>query len=308
MRERSLEPWLHDHTFGQDVPKAGERRTQIVIAITAVTMVVEIAAGWLFGSMALLADGLHMGSHASALTVSAFAYYYTRRHARDQRFTFGTGKVNSLAAFASAVLLVMFALVMAWESVQRFLAPVPIDFNHAIAVAVVGLVVNGACMLILRLGTPGHHGHEHSHGDHHGDHSLWSAYIHVLADAMTSVLAIGALLGAKYAGQNWLDPVMGIVGAALVTQWSVNLIRASGRVLLDFAAPEGVRQAVREAIEKDGDARISDLHVWAIGPGIYVAELAIVAAQPQPPEHYMHLASGDLPLVHVTVEVNRCQQ
>lgn len=224
MHTRSLDHWQHDHTFGQDIPKAGERRTVVVIAITAITMAAEILAGVYYGSMALLADGLHMGSHASALVISAFAYYYTRKHASDARFNFGTGKVNSLAAFASAVLLVVFALIMAWESLARLITPLPIQFDQAILVAVLGLVVNGVCLLILRgKGEHDHYSHSgdeddhHDHHNHHGqygqaertehghhpgglkeDHNLWSAYIHVLADALTSLLAIFALLAGKY--------------------------------------------------------------------------------------------------------------
>lgn len=180
LHTESIEHWMHDHTFGQDVKKSGERRTLVVIAITLVTMAVEIAAGIAFGSMALLADGLHMGSHASALTISALAYYYTRRHAKDARFNFGTGKINSLAAFASAVMLAIFALIMAIESIQRFLSPVAIGFNQAIFVAVLGLIINGICLAIL--GGDGHD-HEQRTAVHH-DHNLWSAYIHVLADAL----------------------------------------------------------------------------------------------------------------------------
>lgn len=314
MHTRSIEPWLHEHTFGQQKRKFGERRTLIVIAITVLAMIVEIVSGLLFGSMALLADGLHMGSHASALSISAFAYFYTRRHAADPRFNFGTGKVNSLAAFASAVLLVVFALVMAWGSIQRFLSPVTIDFNKAIAVAVLGLVVNGGCIIILRRGRHHDRHQEDEHSNHAGsahrhedsDHSLWSAYMHVLADALTSLLAIFALLGGKYLGQNWLDPFMGVVGAALVSHWSLGLIRASCRVLLDMEAPEPVRRAVREAIEQEGDNRVSDLHLWAVGPSIYAAEIALVTTEPRSPDHYAQLVPADLPLVHMTVEVHRC--
>lgn len=330
MHTESIEGWLHSHTFGQDQKKSGERRTLIVIVITAVTMVVEIAAGIAFGSMALLADGLHMGSHASALAISAFAYYYTRRRAKDARFNFGTGKVNSLAAFASAVMLVLFALVMAWESSQRFISPVSIEFNWAIFVAIAGLVVNGVCLVIL--GGHGHshdkdeheHGngdnghHQHAHEDDHKshshehhvsksrDHNLWSAYIHVLADALTSLLAIFALLGGKYLGQVWLDPFMGIAGAALVVSWSWRLLRSSAHVLLDMQAPDEVRESIKWAIETEGDNRVSDLHVWAVGPGIYSAEIAVVTSIPQEPDHYSELLPRGLPLVHVTVEVHRC--
>lgn len=322
MHTISIEPWMHEHTFGQDTPKAGERRTLIVIAVTAVTMAVEIAAGLLFGSMALLADGLHMGSHASALTISAIAYYYTRRHAADRRFSFGAGKINSLAAFASAVLLAVFALVMAWESCRRFVSPIRIEFNKAILVAVLGLIVNGICLVILG----GHgrnrdhaHGHDHHHHEHahesgaehrpaeHEDHNLLSAYLHVLADALTSVLAIFALVSGKYLGQAWLDPFMGIVGAALITRWSWGLIAASARVLLDMQAPDAVQDNVRRAIESEGDNKVSDLHVWSVGPGIYAAEIAMVTSEPQNPDHYSQLIPHDLGLVHITVEVHRCE-
>ncbi len=317
MHTESIEHWLHDHTFDQDRTRSGERRTLIVIAITAVTMVVEIVAGFLFGSMALLADGLHMGSHATALTISAFAYYYTRRHARDRRFNFGTGKVNSLAGFASAVLLVVFAVIMAWESTERFMSPVAIEFDYAIIVAVAGFVVNGVSLLIL-----GGHGHshkdenhnehtsedtgEHHHDDRHSDHNLRSAYLHVLADALTSVLAVLALLAGKFFGQVWLDPAMGVVGALLVTRWSLGLLRSSGHVLLDMQAPERIRDGIRKAIEGRGDDRITDLHVWAVGPGIHAAEIAVVSSHPREPADYWRSIPGEVALVHVTVEVHRC--
>jgi len=342
LHTESIEPWLKDHTFGQDVRRSGERRTLIVIAITAVTMAVEIAAGIAFGSMALLADGLHMGSHAAALGIAAFAYYYTRRHASDPRFNFGTGKVNSLAAFASAVMLGLFALIMAWESVHRFLFPVAIGFNQAIAVAVIGLSVNGACLAILggHDSAPEHghgHGHEHEHGhdhDHgvkhehgveheneegsghpgprargvqgHSDHNLLAAYMHVLADLLTSVLAIVALTVGKYWGMVWLDPAMGIAGAVLIVVWSWGLIRSAARVLLDVQGPSEVRETIRRAIESEGDNRISDLHVWSVGPGIYAAEIAVVSGNPLESDRYFALLPRCLGLVHVTVETRRC--
>jgi cation diffusion facilitator family transporter len=306
MHSETLEPWKHEHTFGQDAMRPGEGRTRLVIAITAAMMAVEIAAGLAFGSMALLADGLHMASHASALTISALAYYFTRKHARDERFNFGTGKINSLAGFASAVLLVGFAFIMAWESFGRILRPVSIGYRQAILVAVIGLLVNAACMLILK-----EHGHEHDEdGEHdHGphDHNLWSAYLHVLADAATSVLAILALLAGRYFGWAWMDPLMGVVGAVLVAHWSWGLIRASGGVLLDMQAPAPLRQAMREAIENGGDNRVSDLHVWAVGPGIFAAEISVVCAEPREPEHYRSLLPARLNLVHVTVQAHRCR-
>lgn len=312
MHTESIERWVHDHTFGQDRKKSAERRTLIVSIVTVLTMIVEIVAGLAFGSMALLADGLHMGSHASALAISLFAYRYTRAHARDARFNFGTGKVNSLAAFASASILALIALAMAWESVARFLSPVSIGFNQAILVAVLGLIVNGACLAIL-----GGHGHSHGKGrrkqdeeDHHAhdrkDHNLRSAYLHVLADALTSVLAVLALLAGKYLGQQWLDPFMGLVGAALVVHWSRGLLRSSARVLLDLQAPDEVKEAIRKAIESEGDNRVSDLHVWSVGPGIYAAEVAIVSSRPLDPDSYYSLLPKELGLVHATFETHLC--
>jgi cation diffusion facilitator family transporter len=310
---------MHDHTFGQDRKRFGERRTILVILISALTMGLEIGAGIVFGSMALLADGLHMGSHASALAVSAFAYYYTRRHADNPRFNFGTGKINSLAAFTSAVMLVLFALVMVVESTGRLLRPVPIGFNQAIFVAVIGLVVNGICLFVL-----GGHDHSHDDTDHtrpdaphtpptdghsdarHKDLNLRSAYLHVLADALTSILAIFALLGAKYLGQHWLDPFMGVVGAGLVIRWSWSLLRASSQVLLDMQAPDVIREELRSAIESQGDDRISDLHVWAVGQGIYAAEIALVSSNPLDTENYYQLLPKQLGIVHLTIETRQC--
>ena len=224
MHSHDTDDWTHEHSFGQEQVQAGERKTIAVILITAIMMVVEIAAGLAFGSMALLADGLHMASHTVAIGIAAFAYIYARRHAFDPRFNFGTGKVNALAGFGSAVLLVIFVLFMAWESVLRFVNPVDIAFNQAIVVAVIGLAVNGVSAVILSQ-SPGHdhghghahdHEHEHDHDHHHHDHNLRAAYIHVIADALTSLLAIFALLAGKYFGLNWLDPVM----ASSAPSWS----------------------------------------------------------------------------------------
>jgi len=318
MHTESIERWVHDHTFGQDRKKSAEHRTLIVIVITLVTMAVEIVAGIAFGSMALMADGLHMGSHASALTISAFAYYYTRRHAKDARFNFGTGKVSSLAGFASAVMLVLFALAMAGESIARFISPVAIGFNQAIFVAVLGLIVNGICLMIL--GGHGHsHGqssreddggnhdsHEHTNLDDHQDHNFRSAYLHVAADALTSVLAIFALLAGKYLRQIWLDPFMGVVGAVLVVRWSWGLLRSSTHVLLDLLPPDEVLGAIRTSIESEGDNRVSDLHVWSVGPGIYAAEIGIVSSRPLDPDSYYSLLPEELGLVHVTFETRLC--
>lgn len=311
MHTTSIKKWVHDHSFGQDRPKAGERRTWIVIAMTGIMMIGEIAAGLAFGSMALLADGLHMASHASALAVSAFAYAYTRRHAHDERFNFGTGKVNSLAAFSSAILLGVFALIMSWESLRRLLAPIKIGFDQALLVAVLGLVINGVSLWVLK-GSDHHHQHgnepDHTHtADHHDhDHNLKSAYLHVLADALTSVLAIFALLAGKFLGLNWMDPLMGILGAVLVVRWAWQLVRSAGRVLLDMRVPEDVTQEIRLRMEDGTDDRVTDLHVWAVGPGIYAGEIGLVSSSPQEPDHYRNRLPEDLSLVHVTIEVKRC--
>ena len=312
MHTESIERWMHDHTFGQDEKKSAERRTLIVSIVTILTMIVEIGAGIAFGSMALLADGLHMGSHASALAISVFAYRYTRIHAKDARFNFGTGKVSSLAAFASATMLALFALAMVWESTRRFLSPVAIGFDQAILVAVLGLIVNGGCLAVLRGHGPPHDKGDRDHAGHasihhvHKDHNFRSAYLHVLADALTSVFAILALLAGKYLGQPWLDPFMGLVGATLVVRWSWGLLRASANVLLDMQPPEEVGETIRKAIESEGDSRISDLHVWSVGPGIHAAEIAIVSSRPLDPDRYYDLLPVELGLVHVTFEIHPC--
>jgi cation diffusion facilitator family transporter len=302
MHQESLPQWQHDHTFGQDRIKPGERRTQMVIALTASTMLLEITAGLAYGSMALLGDGLHMASHTVALGVSALAYAYARRHARDQRFSFGTGKVNAIAGFSGALLLGVFAAFMAWESIDRFFNPVPIIFNQAILVASIGLAVNALSVLILGVRD---HDHDDGHSRHH-DHNLWSAYLHVMADALTSALAIVALLTAKFWGATWMDPLMGLVGAALVSQWCVGLLRQSGRVLLDVEASPKMREAIRAAIERHDDNRIADLHVWSVGPGLYTAIVSVVTHEPRSPQYYKDLVSPELDLKHLVVEVHQC--
>ncbi len=298
----------HDHVFGQDRPSANERRTIIVVVITAVTMVVEIAAGLAYGSMALLADGLHMASHAVALGIAAFAYRYARKHAADPRFSFGTGKVNALAGYSGAVLLGVFAVGMAAESIERLVNPVEIAINHALVVAVLGLLINGASVLILGVGD--HRGHSHDHDGHvandhlqHHDHNLRSAYLHVLADALTSLLAIGALLAAKLFGHTWLDPLMGIVGAVLVARWSTGLLRQSGRVLLDRQAPEKVLDEIRGKIEGLPDTTVADLHIWSIGAGRRAAIIAIKTGSPQDLDVYRNALPDGHDLAHVTIEV-----
>jgi cation diffusion facilitator family transporter len=311
MHNHSIEHWHHDHTFSQDQRRPGESRTLIVIGITAIMMSVELVAGVIFGSMALLADGLHMASHAAALTITAFAYGYARRNARNSEYSFGTGKVNALGGFTGAVLLAIFAAFMAFESILRILNPVEIVFNQAIFVATLGLVVNGACVFILGGNGHGHshHHHEEDHGHHHHhhhDHNLKAAYLHVIADALTSILAIVALLAAKYFGLIWMDPLMGVVGAILVARWSYGLLGTTSSVLLDRQASASLREKIREAIEADEDTRITDLHVWSIGPEIYSAQIAVVAHKPMAPAEYKSLLPQSLGLVHIAVEVHTC--
>lgn len=302
----------HSHDFGHDRRLPGESRTVAVAAVTALTMAVEIAAGLAFGSMALLADGLHMGSHAAALGIAVFAYVYARRHARDPRFNFGTGKVNALGGFTGAVLLALIAVFMAWESAARLLSPVSIAFDKAILVAVVGLLVNGVSVVILGRGGDGHshgHHHDHAHGHdhhhhHHHDHNLRSAYLHVLADALTSVFAILALLSGKYLGWNWMDPVMGVIGAVLVAVWSRGLLLATARVLLDMRVSDELLDRLREHLEADADTRVTDLHVWEVGPGRHAAAASLAAAVPRPAAHYHALIPPELGIVHATIEVD----
>ena len=306
MHTHQLNNWTHRHVFNQDQKRAGENRTLLIVVITAIMMVVEIAAGLIYGSMALLADGLHMASHATALGIAVFAYVISRRLASDRRFAFGVGKINSLAGFASAVLLLGFALIMAIESTKRLINPLAIAFDHALIVAVLGLIVNGVSAWVL-ISTPHENVHSHHDHDHHGhDHNLKAAYLHVLADALTSLLAIAALLAGKYLGAGWLDPLMGIVGAILVARWSYGLIRETSKVLLDSQAEDAVLTQMRAAIEGESTDRITDLHIWSIGHGILAAEIAIVSDEPMTPDHYKSLIPKNLSIVHATIEVHRC--
>ncbi len=287
----------HDHVFLGAGHDDNARRTLWVVVLTALMMAGEIAAGLLFDSMALLADGLHMATHAGALAVAALAYAYARRHVHSRRYTFGTGKVGDLAGFASAMVLGLVALGIAVESVGRLMSPRPVAFDEATVVAILGLLVNIASALLLGGAHPhgpgAHHHHDHGHHPeghhagghhadsqshdahhHHKDNNLRAAYVHVMADALTSVLAIAALLGGRFLGWVWLDPAMGIVGAAVIAAWSWSLMRDTGRVLLDATDP-GIEDEVREQVEGPGDARITDLHVWRVGPGAYAAIVSV---------------------------------
>ncbi|CAN7614864.1 CDF family Co(II)/Ni(II) efflux transporter DmeF [Rhizobacter sp. LjRoot28] len=322
--EHDLGPWTHSHVFDQG-NASGERRTRWVLALTLLTMAGEIAAGWWTGSMALLADGWHMGTHALALGVAAWAYWLSRRHANDPRYAFGTWKIEVLAGFASALALAFVAMGIVVESALRLWRPEPIAASDALVVAVVGLAVNLASAWLLHGAEGGHaHGHGHDRHDHHGhghehhghDHghgheggadiNLRAAYVHVLADALTSVFAIGALLGALWLGWTWLDPAVGIMGAVVIAVWSVGLLRQSSAVLLDREMDHPVAAEIREAIESDGDARVADLHVWRVGRAQFAAVVSLVADAPLAPADYRARLAVHEELVHVSVEVNRC--
>jgi len=275
--------------------------------LTLSMMIIEITAGYLFGSMALLADGWHMGTHAVALGIAAFAYIYARRHSDNPSYSFGTGKVGVLGGFASAVVLAVIAVLMGVESIQRLVAPQPIRFNEAIVVAFVGLAVNVISALLLQ--ERHDHSHEHGHGSANNfhDHNLRAAYLHVLADALTSLLAIIALFTGKAFGWVWMDPIMGIVGGLIISRWSYGLLIDTGKVLLDRDVnPEAVEE-IRSVIEADSDNRVSDLHVWRVGSHHLSAIVSVVTHFPKAPEHYKKLLSDYNEIVHVTVEVNVCE-
>jgi cation diffusion facilitator family transporter len=310
-----LSRWIHDHVFDEG-SAAAERGTRLVMWITAAMMVVEIAAGWWFNSMALLADGWHMSSHALAIGLSAFAYSAARKYAKDPRFAFGTWKIEILAGYTSAVALLGIAGLMAFSSIERLFSPTPIHYRDAIVIAVIGLVVNVVCAFILggahHHGEHGHHhGHDHGHGEagyHHHDLNLKSAYVHVIADAATSVLAIAALFGGWMFGWAWLDPLMGIVGAVLVAVWAKNLILDTGKVLLDREMDAPVVEEIREVVEADvnrGDTRIVDLHVWRIGRQSYACALVVVTRDPALTANAIRgrLAVHE-EIVHSTIEVH----
>lgn len=307
MHSHSLDQWTHDHVFLGAQHAQNERRTWFVVALTVVMMVAEIAAGSIFGSMALLADGWHMATHAAALGIAALAYMFARQHARDSRFSFGTGKFGDLAAFSSAIILGLIAVQIAYESAYRLFYPVPIAFGEAIPIAVLGLAVNLASAWLLG-DSHGHdhHGHDHAHGhSHHPDNNLRAAYVHVLADAATSVLAIAALVIAMYSHWTWTDPVVGIVGSLVIASWAVGLIRASGSVLLDVSVDRDLEGVIRDRLETKGD-RVTDLHLWQVGPGHRAAVISMISDHPLPPATYKKRLKGLRDLCHVTVEVELC--
>lgn len=307
MHEHQLSNWQHPHDFAR-INRKGERRTKWVLLLTFTTMLVEIVAGMQFHSMALLADGWHMATHVVAFMIAIFAYRYSRVHASDQTFAFSPAKVSVLGGFASSIALAMVALVMIADSVERLLMPQAIRFDEAILVAEVGLLVNLLSALLLRDHHDHHHAHHHDHGhdDHHHDHNLRAAYLHVVADALTSVLAIVALLSGKYYGWIWLDTVMGFVGATVILIWSVGLIKETSPILLDQSMNDEYTRAIQAALEEDGECRVSDLHVWRISPHHYAAIVVLVTQLPKSPGYYKTLLANFVQLDHITVEVNRC--
>jgi cation diffusion facilitator family transporter len=315
-------PNLHSHVFLGEGHERNERRTWTVIALCSFMMVAEIAGGLLFGSIALVADGLHMSTHASALLLAALAYRYARRHADDERFSFGTGKLGDLAGFTSAIVLAMIAILIGYEALTRFIWPVPISFNEAIPIAVLGLVVNVASVLLL---SDGHehfsrrrrvaeheHEHEHEHAhvhDHarhaaHRDNNLRAAVVHVLGDAAVSILVIVGLALGRLFGWVWMDPAAGLLGAIVIAAWSYTLIRDTGAILLDMTPDRGMAERMRAMIETDGD-RLTDLHLWRLGPGHLGAIISVATSEQRGPDYYQALLGRFRALSHVTVEVQR---
>jgi cation diffusion facilitator family transporter len=312
MHSHSIDQWTHDHVFLGSRHDRHERRTWFVVALTATMMVGEIVVGWLSGSMALLADGWHMATHAAALGIAALAYLFARRQAGNSHFTFGTGKFGDLAAFSSAIILSMIAVQIAYESAVRLLHPVPIAYGEAIAVAALGLLVNIVSAWLLRDDHDHHHGHGHDHdhahsrSHHHHDNNLRAAYVHVMADAITSILAITALLVAMYAQWVWADPAVGIIGSLVIASWAYGLLRASGAVLLDVNADKNLEMVIRDRLETKGD-RVTDLHLWQVGPGHRAAVISVVSDHPLPPATYKRRLDGLRGLSHVTIEVETCR-
>jgi cation diffusion facilitator family transporter len=344
MHKQRIAIWKHQHNFNLD-KQGNEVRTRIVVIITFVTMILEIIVGWLTNSMALFADGWHMGTHAFALGITVLAYIFARKYAKDARFTFGTWKIEIIGAFASSIILGIVGLIMIFSSIERILHPLAIQFDEALFVTAFGLMINVVCALILNSGgghshasygddAHGHshaddhghshgddHGHSHadehghSHGDahgksgnqNHGDLNFRSAYLHVIADAATSVLALIAIAGAKYFHFTWLDPFMGIVGAGLIIRWSISLLKDTGIVLLDLQPRTPLADQIKERIESDGDTQISDLHLWKVEQNRYACIIALVTGTNCQIDEFKKRLSDLNELVHVSIEVNPCQ-
>jgi len=307
--KHSLKPWQHQHDFSNQ-NQQGERNTLYVLILTVVTMFAEIIAGSLYGSMALLADGWHMGTHAAAFMITLFVYRYARKHKNNPKYAFGTGKVSVLGGFTSAIALGLVAFIMAIESAARLFSPEQIYFQEAILVAIIGLLVNVVSVFLLK----DHHDHHH-HDEHHGhshekhhDHNLRAAYFHVMADALTSILAIAALLLGKYFGLNWLDPIMGIVGALIISKWAWGLLTQTAPILLDKSIDAEYQQKIVNCIEQQADHQVADIHIWSISADHYAAEISIVSHQPFAVEYYRQLLQPFDRLAHLTIEVNECTQ
>ncbi|MDP6636871.1 MAG: cation diffusion facilitator family transporter [Phycisphaerae bacterium] len=298
MHIHNLDKWKTSHDF-EVANESGRRRTLLILVLTIVTMVGEIVGGTLLGSMALLADGWHMATHAAAFGITVFAYWYARKHRDNPDFAFSTGKVSALGGFASAVSLAVVALMMASESIHRLIAPQQIMFDQAILVAFLGLTINGVCVFML-------HGQHHSHDGGHHDHNLKAAYFHVLADTLTSVLAIVALAFGKFLGWVWLDPAMGVVGALVISKWALGLLVNSGKMLLDRNVDRETRDAIISRIESDTDNRVVDLHAWHASPHHIMLIISIVTHYPKDPAYYKELLSEVGEFAHVTIEVNQC--
>ena len=311
MHKDHIHLWQHNHDFNTE-KKSSEVKTLIVVVITLLTMFAEIFFGWIFNSMALFADGWHMGTHAAALGISLGAYMLARRHAKNLEFTFGTWKIEVLGAYTSAIILGIVGIAMVFVSVERMFKPLEIRYDQALAVAVIGLAINIICALILGAGHDNGHEHGHEEGqdyDHHHkgmDLNLKSAYIHVIADALTSVLAIGALLGAKFLHFNWLDPAMGILGAILILRWAFSLLRETAHILLDRQSDSMLGGKIRETIEADKDSKVSDLHIWQVSQGQFACIVSVVTGSNLPYSHYKKLLDKIPGLAHVTVEVLSC--
>lgn len=304
MQVYNLDEWKENHRY-EIGDQRNERNTRHVILLTLVMMAAEVTAGFLYGSMALLADGWHMGTHAVALGITAFAYRYARRHADNPLYAFGTGKVGSLGGFTSAVMLAIVAFLMIVESVERLLSPAPIRFNQAILVAFIGLGVNLLSAFLLQH-RPGHSHKDGQPAHHHEDQNLRAAYMHVVADALTSVLAIIALMAGKAFGWIWLDPVTGMVGAVIIGRWAYGLMRDTSRILLDRDVSMQTVSAICRTIEADADNRVVDIHIWRIGARQLSGIIALDTHHPRPPEHYKNLLTAFPEIVHLTIEVNRC--
>jgi cation diffusion facilitator family transporter len=294
MRNHSIERWQQRHNFTHNNRKS-ERRAYYVLLLTIITMVVEIVAGTIYGSMALLADGWHMGTHAVAFMITIFAYQYTRKHANSDAFTFGTGKASVLGGFSSAIALGLVAIVMLGESIHRLMSPQEIQFNEAILIAVIGLSVNILSVFLLK--------DDHQHDGHH-DHNLKAAYFHVLADAFTSLLAIFALLAGKYWGLNWVDALMGIVGSVIITRWAIGLIKQTGPILLDASIEPQYQQQIITTLEMQGENKVSDIHIWKVSADNYAAMISLVTLNSKPVEHYKQLLDKFDKIDHLTIEVN----